>query len=205
MNVVTSPTRLKTRLKIIEASKSLFEENGITNTKIIEIAEIAGITRRTVYDHFQTKENIVNEVLYDYLSELYTFTLDFEINDNGFEKLSKLFHILFTRYFENMHIMRFLISYYQEYPKKTNYEEAIYKEITKSTNINRFKELYKEGILDGSVTCENPSEVGLVILQHVIGIPMRYSLRSNAFFGNQIRIPREKLHQSLDMLLNMYK
>ncbi len=205
MNKVTSPTRLKTRLKIIEASKTLFEKKGITNTKIMEIAEMAGITRITVYDHFQTKDNIVNEVLYDYLSKLYTFKLDYQINDNGYQKLSILFHTLLNSYFENLHIMRFLINYYQEYPQKTTYEEEIFNKINKVTNINKYKDLNIEGITDGSVTCEKPIEVGFIILQHVIGIPMRFSLRSDTFFGNETRISKDKLHESLDRLLTMYK
>lgn len=205
INVDISPKRLKTRNRIIDVSKDLFEEYGITNTQIKQIAEKSEITRMTVYDHFPTKIDIINAILYDYFVELYSFDIDYSDCNNGFEKNRKLFHTIFQRYFDKDYIMRFLISYYQEFPNKTEYESIIFEELEKVINTKGFKILIEEGIKDGSITSTTPYEVSNIILQHIIGIGMRYSLRSDAFFGNENRVQTDILHKSLDMLLNLYK
>ena len=69
---IPSPTKQRTRLNIIRASKNLFDKHGIENTSIMLIANECNITRRTVYDHFQDKSAIVFLILGDYFSELYT-------------------------------------------------------------------------------------------------------------------------------------
>ncbi len=201
----TSPTRLKTRVKIIETSKNLFDEKGITNTTIMEIAKKTGITRKTVYDHFETKENLIGTILYDYFVELYLFEIDFDENNTGFMNLSKLFHTLFDRYYDRGYIMRFLVSYYREFPKKTKNEKRIFKELKEKIKFTIFGDIYTQGKKDGTIKCENPFEIGNVVLQYVVGIPMRYSLRSDAFFGSTTRVSKKKLHKLLDMILELYR
>jgi len=42
-----SPTKRKSRLKIVNSAKTLFLDNGIANTSIKDIMENAGIERKT--------------------------------------------------------------------------------------------------------------------------------------------------------------
>lgn len=53
-----SRTILKTRHRILEASFRLFAEEGIFKTTMVDIAVKVGLTRRTLYNHFGTKEEI---------------------------------------------------------------------------------------------------------------------------------------------------
>lgn len=50
----------KNRTRIIEAAKELFIQDGIENTKINDIAKLAGMSKSTLYVYFRSKEDIVN-------------------------------------------------------------------------------------------------------------------------------------------------
>lgn len=53
-----SRTILKSRRKILETSFRLFSSEGIFKTTMVDISHETGITRRTLYNHFKTKEEI---------------------------------------------------------------------------------------------------------------------------------------------------
>lgn len=52
----------QTRAEIYGAATALFLKNGVKNVSVAEIANAADISRRTIYRHFRTKEEIVYEV-----------------------------------------------------------------------------------------------------------------------------------------------
>lgn len=52
-----------TKGKILDAAYSLFRREGFTRVSVDAIAERAGFTKRTVYYHFQSKDDIVADVL----------------------------------------------------------------------------------------------------------------------------------------------
>lgn len=53
-----SRTVIKTRRRILEASFELFARNGIFRTTMVDIADAVGLTRRTLYNHYDTKEEL---------------------------------------------------------------------------------------------------------------------------------------------------
>ncbi|MDO6693084.1 TetR/AcrR family transcriptional regulator [Aliiglaciecola sp. 3_MG-2023] len=50
---------------IVEAAKSAFQEFGVQATSMDRLAEIAGVSKRTVYNHFATKAELVLYLLTD--------------------------------------------------------------------------------------------------------------------------------------------
>ncbi len=59
-----------TKAKILSSAYSLFRQEGFTRVSVDTIAEQAGVTKRTVYYHFRSKDDIVAEVIvnqHDYL------------------------------------------------------------------------------------------------------------------------------------------
>jgi len=58
---------MKPKDKILESSFTLFREKGYQATGISEILEKAGAYKKTLYDHFESKDHIGFEYL-DYLS-----------------------------------------------------------------------------------------------------------------------------------------
>lgn len=51
--------RTSSRHAILEAAVSVFERDGYQSTSIDDIAEAAGVSRRTVYHHFKAKNDIL--------------------------------------------------------------------------------------------------------------------------------------------------
>ena len=61
MPKLTERRHLQTRADIAHAAVDLFLSNGFDNTTMAEIAEAADVSRRTVYRHFSTKDELVFE------------------------------------------------------------------------------------------------------------------------------------------------
>jgi AcrR family transcriptional regulator len=53
---------VRTRERLVEAAKEIFEENGFLNARISDIAERAGQSHGSFYYYFQSKEEIFREV-----------------------------------------------------------------------------------------------------------------------------------------------
>ena len=50
--------------RVMEVATALFVERGYAGTSLVDIAELAGVATRTVYQHFGDKEAIFREVIY---------------------------------------------------------------------------------------------------------------------------------------------
>ncbi|GGQ04960.1 TetR/AcrR family transcriptional regulator [Shewanella litoralis] len=53
------------RAAIIEAARTTFKALGVTATSMDKLAEVAGVSKRTVYNHFATKEALVMTLMTD--------------------------------------------------------------------------------------------------------------------------------------------
>ena len=53
----------QTRTQIMDAAYGLFRQRGYTRVNVDEIAEAAGITKRTLYSHFDSKDALLEAVL----------------------------------------------------------------------------------------------------------------------------------------------
>ena len=53
----------RTRRRILEAAYKLFYRDGFSRVGVDAIAEKAGITKRTLYHHFESKDKLLGEVL----------------------------------------------------------------------------------------------------------------------------------------------
>jgi AcrR family transcriptional regulator len=56
------PKRERTRAQLIQAAIQVFSARGVAQASIQEIAQVAGMTTGTVYNHFATREEIVDAV-----------------------------------------------------------------------------------------------------------------------------------------------
>ncbi len=59
----------KKRHSIVDAAIRAFQEEGYDNTSMDRIAEVAGASKRTVYNHFASKEKLFEAVIERFLSE----------------------------------------------------------------------------------------------------------------------------------------
>lgn len=57
------PRAVRSRKALLEAARTLFLREGYAAATMEEIAELAGLTKRTVYNHFADKEALFTEVV----------------------------------------------------------------------------------------------------------------------------------------------
>ena len=56
-------TKVQTRLKILDAAYGLFWRQGFLRVSMDEIAARAGVTKRTLYQHFRSKDDLMTDAL----------------------------------------------------------------------------------------------------------------------------------------------
>src|SRR5258708_31050308 len=60
------------RDELLELAATMFAERGLRATTVRDIADSAGILSGSLYHHFKSKEQMVEEVLRDFLDWLFT-------------------------------------------------------------------------------------------------------------------------------------
>jgi len=85
-------TSLKHRI-ILDNAIEEFIQNGFENTSIDKIAETAGVSKRTIYNHFQSKKKLFQEIVKGFIAErdsikpiAYSKTVSLEEQLNTFAK-----------------------------------------------------------------------------------------------------------------------
>ena len=93
-----SPTKAKTRQKILVAAKELFSELGIEGTTMLQISEKAGITARNLYRYYVKKDLLVVDVAYlVFTTNEKIEDIPFDMNKTGFELFRESLNILFVK------------------------------------------------------------------------------------------------------------
>ena len=57
-----SPKGKRTRARLLDAAKEIFEENGYVDARVSDISERAGLSHGAFYHHFDSKEQVFREV-----------------------------------------------------------------------------------------------------------------------------------------------
>ncbi len=91
---------LTTKQKIIESAIKLFNESGVANVRLQQIADDTGISVGNLAYHFKNKEAIVSAV-YESLFEEFSYILAHFLLEPGladFDRQLDLYHGFFSRY-----------------------------------------------------------------------------------------------------------
>jgi AcrR family transcriptional regulator len=83
--------------KILEAAWNLLDEKGYENWTLAELAEKAGISRRTLYHHFPSKEAIAAETIARSKLKRIEEMMAFEPDLNPLNRLKAIIRCLLTR------------------------------------------------------------------------------------------------------------
>ena len=176
---------------ITEVSKELFLSRGYAQTNMAEIAEIAKISRKTLYRYFSSKEEIAMEIELDVFKTFVSVQDEIvrKIQGNGFEKLSQYLEKLDHLVDDLSQLIRLtgMFDYYlvNEYPSESSQSEFI-KLIEKVDE--PFIQFIDEGVKDGSIKTE-------------IEVPYLARTISNSFLALAQRIVTRGYH--LDVELNI--
>ena len=72
----------KTRERILKAAHQMFFRRGFTRVKMSEIADAAGLTKRTLYHHYDSKDSLL-EAMLEHQHELSTQTYATSFRETG--------------------------------------------------------------------------------------------------------------------------
>lgn len=104
----------QTRERILNAAEEEFIEKGFERSKVEEIAARAGVTKVMLYYHFNSKQNIFNEIVKNVVEEIKTeFRMNFEPADrNDPEVFQSHLNRMLTYYQERQKVLRLILSEY---------------------------------------------------------------------------------------------
>jgi AcrR family transcriptional regulator len=95
--------------QIINSAMSVFAKNGLYNSKMVDIAEAAGIGKGTIYEYFKSKEDIFLEAFEYFMKDMETELAKklFRITDPA-EKIVAIIEVFFGT-FESFHDSLFVM------------------------------------------------------------------------------------------------
>ena len=102
--------KAETREWIIKIARETFLEKDLFNTAMIDIASSAGLSRRTIYRYFKTKEDLAYEVTIGLLNEwnAYQRGVFNKLEGSGIERLELFLSKLIDHMSKKPDVMRYL-------------------------------------------------------------------------------------------------
>jgi AcrR family transcriptional regulator len=95
--------KLQKKSAIKKAAFVLFQKLGVKEIKIEDIANAAGVSQVTIYNHFGSKEALFREVIKDYALEQFEFHKSLIEKDISFHEKMKTIIIHKTNQLDNLH------------------------------------------------------------------------------------------------------
>ncbi|MBU9720901.1 MULTISPECIES: TetR/AcrR family transcriptional regulator [Bacillaceae] len=148
--------------EILEAALDLFMNFGVQKVSITEIADKAKVSQVTIYNYFESKDNLVHESIIYYIDKAWEEGEKVLDSDIPFpEKIKKL---IFNKKqaAENIH-EDFYLYFMKEYANGMSYIEDFYKK----KSMPKLMELFNQGKEDGYVDPEVSNEAILFYI-HMI-------------------------------------
>lgn len=152
-------TRLKQQ-KILDAALKLFMQYGTKKVSISEIAKAANVSQVTIYNYYESKSNLVHEVITYYLEKTWA---EYEaLFDSSIPFQEKVEKMIFTKTREAIHINEaFFKEFIDEFSSGSDYIEKFQEEIV----IPRFIQLLEEGKSQGYINPHISDEALLIYIQ----------------------------------------
>lgn len=138
------PTR---RDELLELAAAMFAERGLRATTVRDIADSAGILSGSLYHHFSSKEEMVDEVLRGFLDWLFArYQQIVETEPNPLERLKGLFMTSFEA-IEHRHAQ--VVIYQDEAKRLSGQERFSYVEQRNKEQRKMWLDLLNQGVEEG--------------------------------------------------------
>ncbi|MDR3215704.1 MAG: TetR/AcrR family transcriptional regulator [Bacilli bacterium] len=170
---VLSRTKMRKLKTISDMAYKLMIENGINDTTLNDIADGCDITRRTIYNYFDTKINLLNYLMIEITKEIDPdFHIDYNYDHSAIENFERALKINFDAYYRNIDKFKFItqVRMYLSYQKYEN----DYKDVSLAMHDSFVVELVniiERGLQDKSIKqIDYPTKkVALMIYQSLYG------------------------------------
>lgn len=180
-----SPTKTKTRQKIIDVAIELFIDSGMDVVTMMDVARACDITTRNLYRYYPSKEYLVVDAAYGFFAydQAGDYTSNHD-NGSGIELLENLLRQIFEGGESDrlsLNTMRFIM-YFDlyiskmdpEHPAFVKYVET-YREEINELGHNEMNQILKLGISDGTINIgeEEIEFYTVYLIQALLSVIMR--------------------------------
>ncbi len=142
-----NPPILSRRDELLELAAGMFAERGLRATTVRDIADAAGILSGSLYHHFASKEEMVDEVLRDFLDALFArYQQIVDTEPNPLERLKGLFMASFDA-IENRHAE--VVIYQDEAKRLSSQPRFSYVEELNKRQRQMWVDVLQQGIDEG--------------------------------------------------------
>ncbi|RCW62737.1 TetR/AcrR family transcriptional regulator [Saliterribacillus persicus] len=124
---------------ILQAALTLFLKHGLQKVSIAMIANEANVSQVTIYNYYESKDNLIHKVIHFYIDKTYQ---DYEaLLESDLDFPDKINQIIFNKTEVSQEIHEELYSYLMKDLNDSNYLDRIYQE----KGLPYFKKLIDEG------------------------------------------------------------
>lgn len=144
--------KIRKKEAFVEAAQRLFSEKGFENTSIDEVAKLSGLTKRTLYQYFQSKEDLFYAVALKGAQELYEASIAaIDQGENAREKI-RLANLAHLRFYQE-HLSAFQILNYIPADRQSVEQSPHFHQIREldAKRMMYFAQLTQTGAADGSI------------------------------------------------------
>lgn len=197
-----SRTKRKNREIILEAARGLFLKKGLKGTTMLEIAQKAGVERRTLYNYYESMELLAMELQVGYLLELQDAWVDVEEDLSGFDQARVLLTAFCAYCISRPDLIKFTVQfdhYFNQSYENEDYENFMKKYLRQS---GAFEKALKKGLADGSVFVDphKVDKIAVTIIQSVMGLAQRIIFRE-PIYKMEYGYCKEDINHLVDILL----
>jgi AcrR family transcriptional regulator len=174
----------KTKAEFLISAKAIFMEKGIAETYMDDIAVRSGKTRRTIYRHFDTKEDLAYEVLIGILEEWneYQRQIFQALTGTGIVQLSAFLHGIKTYMSDRIALMAFLAEF--DFYFKDTKDKKIKPELLERFDVNAresdglIERLIDMGLEDQTISINKDKHLIIATISSVLwGFGQRVAVR----------------------------
>jgi AcrR family transcriptional regulator len=142
-----APQGVSRRDELLQLAATMFAERGLKSTTVRDIADSAGILSGSLYHHFKSKEQMVEEVLRDFLDWLFNRYQEIvDTQPNPLERLKGLFMASFEA-IEDRHAQ--VVIYQDEAKRLSSLPQFDFVETRNKEQRKMWLDLLNQGIEEG--------------------------------------------------------
>lgn len=171
---------MDTLTKILTAAAELFRQYGFKSITMDDIARRAGISKKTLYQHFSNKHEVINEAVLWYKEQVCNeFDSIMQESENAVEAMVRLMNMLDATYRQINPVAMFELQRF--YPSGYElFREGLIKQDVESVKANIFQGMeegyYRSGI-DADLLARFHIETSLLMMQPNLMVSDRYNLQ----------------------------
>ncbi|MEA3495977.1 MAG: TetR/AcrR family transcriptional regulator [Bacteroidota bacterium] len=187
----------KRQEQIIEESVRIIDEKGIQGFTIKNLSKAIGISEPAIYRHFESKFQILVEILDGFNNKMRHFEQQFiNNNDSAIEKIEKIYQGHFAFFLENPAIISVIFA-----EEIFNNDKSLYNKINEILQINEnmILKIIGEGQINGEIKNEvDKNQITIIVMASLRLIVKKWKLSSFAF---DLKKEGQKLFESIKILI----